>query len=432
MFHFIDGKRKALDTGTIPTENLPLKSHETKSSTRRPIVRQYGPSTSTASPHVEKTEDFDDFVRKVKGLVLEPWELIACNTTEIRIELRDTDYSIPKYVLHVDSCLQFSLHVFNWLLPDEHNIYMTHRCHINSHGVSELLFSIFTDFKICEGLRQDEYFNSIAKDPVDATHKSLSDSDVYRHTVLKSINMETSYGVVVVLRSAKCMLLVKVVSDDQEICEMCNKLQKKMNRQQSRKERKDKDPAKAKAPLAACGPEKLRATVVAERLRCKDLEAKVKRLQVQIEKHGISVSEPLEKDLLAIMSGQNLETTPHMKFFWEQQMHLLQSTKMGRRYHPQVIRFALSIHCKSPSAYRELRESGALILPSERVLRDYKNYFKPGAGITKENIEELKGKTSEFTGVQKYVAVIMDEMKIQENLVFDKTSGETSWIYRPG
>ena len=97
---------------------------------------------------------------------------------------------------------------------------------------------------------------------------------------------------------------------------------------------------------------------------------------------------------------------------------------MGWRYHPQMIRFALSIHCKSPSAYRELRESGALILPSERVLRDYKNYFKPGAGIKKENIEELKEKTSEFSGIQKYVAVIMDEMKIQENLVFDKTSGE--------
>ena len=97
---------------------------------------------------------------------------------------------------------------------------------------------------------------------------------------------------------------------------------------------------------------------------------------------------------------------------------------MGRRYHPQMIRFAISIHCKSPSAYRELRDSGALILPSERVLHDYKNYFKPGAGITKENIEELKEITSEFCGIQKCVAVIMDEMKIQENLVFDKTSGE--------
>ena len=105
-------------------------------------------------------------------------------------------------------------------------------------------------------------------------------------------------------------------------------------------------------------------------------------------------------------------------------MQLLQSKKMGRRYHPQVIRFALSIHCKSPSAYRELRDSGALILPSERVLRDYKNYFKPKTGIAKENIDSLKEKVSLFTSTQRYVAVIMDEMKIQSNLVFDKTSGE--------
>jgi hypothetical protein len=48
----------------------------------------------------------------------------------------------------------------------------------------------------------------------------------------------------------------------------------------------------------------------------------------------------------------------------------------------------LSLHGKSPSAYRELRDSGALILPSERVLRDYKNYFKPKVGINSEKKAE--------------------------------------------
>ena len=119
--------------------------------------------------------------------------------------------------------------------------------------------------------------------------------------------------------------------------------------------------------------------MIADRIHLKDLEARLEKMQPQSEKHGVNVSKPLEKDLLTIMSGQNLDSTPHMKFFWEQQMRLLQTKKMGHRYLPQVIRFALSIHCKSPSAYRELRESGALILPSERVLRDYKSYFKPGA-----------------------------------------------------
>ena len=212
-----------------------------------------------------------------------------------------------------------------------------------------------------------------------------------------------------------CQLLIARADDEEQvICDPSKKLQRNIVVQQNRKKHSTSAPAKDKAPLAACSAEKLRATVVEKRLECKQLKNKVKYLQGKIEKSGVSVSEPLEKGLLTIMSGQNLDSTPHLKFFWEQQIHLVKTKKMGHRYHPQMIRFALSIHCKCP-AYRELRDSGALILPSERVLRDYKNYFRPAAGIVKENVEELKDRASKFTGIQKYVAVIMDEMKIQEN-----------------
>ena len=237
--------------------------------------------------------------------------------------------------------------------------------------------------------------------------------------------METNFRVMVILRAVDCMILFNQdVCMEQVICEICLGLQKKIYQHQARKERTSNAPAKDKAPLAACGAEKLQATVIADHIRLKDLEARLEKMKLQIAKHGVNVSKPLEKDLLAIMSNKNLDATPHMKFFWEQQMRLLQTNKMGHRYHPQVIRFALSIHCKSALAYKEIRQSGALILPSERVLKDYKNYFKPGAGIIKENIEELKEKTSAYTDIQQYVSVIMDEMKIQENLVFDKSSGE--------
>ena len=124
------------------------------------------------------------------------------------------------------------------------------------------------------------------------------------------------------------------------------------------------------------------------------------------------------------MSGQNLEATPHMKFFWEQQINLFKSEKFGRRYHPEIIRFDLSLHATSPAAYRQITESKALILPSERVLRDYKTYFKPKAGINLENIDTLRNKTSSLSGIQRYMVVVIDEMKIQANLVFDKYSGD--------
>jgi hypothetical protein len=89
------------------------------------------------------------------------------------------------------------------------------------------------------------------------------------------------------------------------------------------------------------------------RLKCKTLEDYLEKLQRKIDDEGVSVSDSLGKDLLKIMAGQNLEATPHMKFFWQEQMKLLQAKKMGRRYHPQIIRFALSLHGKSTSAYRE-------------------------------------------------------------------------------
>ena len=39
-------------------------------------------------------------------------------------------------------------------------------------------------------------------------------------------------------------------------------------------------------------------------------------------------------------------------------------------------------------------------------------------------MRNLREKTSKYTDIQRYVTVVMDEMKIQENLVFDKSSNE--------
>ena len=118
---------------------------------------------------------------------------------------------------------------------------------------------------------------------VDQSHSSFSVSDVVCHIVPKSIGMETNYRVLVVLRSVDCMVLFdKDVSEEQVICKTCQKLQKQIN------PATNKEGAKVfKAPLAACSAEKLRATVVADRLRCKELEKRIKNLQSKI----VSVSE---------------------------------------------------------------------------------------------------------------------------------------------
>ena len=383
------------------------------------------PAQDTASTSKVPVQSIKELAVRLQQEDIEPWQLGTSNEEEMRIELTDSIHDISKYTVVVNSALEFTVFVFHWPVPDENPLYKENKRSVKNIDVVDLLRWIESS-AVCDGLAEDGEVRSevmsIAVDPTEMP--GPSPTSIVRHSVPKSIGVEDPYfEVSLTYRAVGCQVLTGT-EHSMKSCKVCMSALNAVKRAAKAKSKSSAAPAKPRAPLSACGPEKLRATVVSSRLQVKDLEDRLQELQRKIEQHGIGVSEALEKDILTIMGGQSLEATPHMKFFWQEQMKLLQSSKMGRRYHPQVIRFALSIHSKSPSAYRELRDSGALILPSERVLRDYKNYFKPKAGISKDNVESLREKTSSFSPVQKYVAIIMDEMKIQANLVFDKVSGD--------
>jgi hypothetical protein len=77
-----------------------------------------------------------------------------------------------------------------------------------------------------------------------------------------------------------------------------------LERAERKKSRASSTPARSKAFLSACGPEKLCATVI--EMRLKTLEDQLEKLQRKIDDKGVSVSDSLEKDLLKIIAGQNL------------------------------------------------------------------------------------------------------------------------------
>ena len=409
----------------MPTENLPTKSHEVPKAGRRILVRHdIQPSTSQ-----EETTSFEHIsaagMSTVEELIahldtLQTWKVEELQDKEVSIKLFENPYSVPKYTVLVNSGLEFSVFAYQWPIPDDHEMYKgTNRSVRNCH-MKDLLKKL-ESCSVCVGLPDTDEVKDVAVDP---TTQEYTPGAVVRHSVPKEPTAEEpNFEVFVSCRSVDCRMIKEAISAEKKSCQPCATAFNSVNRAIRRKSKASAEPAKSKASLSACGTEKLRATVQATRLECKELQDRLKHLQTKIEKDGIDISKSLETDLLKIMGGQNLESTPHMKFFWEQ-MALLQTNKMGRRYHPQVIQFALSVHGKSPSAYRELRDSGALILPSERMLRDYKNYFKPKAGINQENIECLRDKTKQFTDLQRYVVLVKDEMKIQSNLVFDKVSGD--------
>ena len=136
-----------------------------------------------------------------------------------------------------------------------------------------------------------------------------------RDTIIFFIAVNVDFEVFVSCRSADCRVIRQAACVEKNCCQPCATAFNAVNRVVKRESKASAEPAKSKASLAACGAEKLRATVQATRLECKQLQDRLKHLQTKIEKDGVGVCASLETELLKIMGGQNLKSTPHMKFF---------------------------------------------------------------------------------------------------------------------
>ena len=163
------------------------------------------------------------------------------------------------------------------------------------------------------------------------------------------------------------------------------------------------------------------------------LERVKQRISQAIEKDGIVVDEATHSDLKTIVNESAKKATDlfpdgsFQQLFWEQQQQA-SSVKDSRsmRWHPLMIKWCIYLRHLSSGAYEALRSSDCVKLPSQRTLRDYTHYVRalPGflADVDEQLIEAAKLSTCEE--FQKYVVLVMDEMHIKEDLVYDKHSGE--------
>ena len=88
----------------------------------------------------------------------------------------------------------------------------------------------------------------------------------------------------------------------------------------------------------------------------------------------------------------------------------------------------MNLKLLSSAAYHSLRTSGFVKLPSERTLRDYTHFFKSKTGFQGEVDamlkRELKVDEIDARDMNRYVILLIDEMKIKESLVYDKHSSQ--------
>ena len=156
------------------------------------------------------------------------------------------------------------------------------------------------------------------------------------------------------------------------------------------------------------------------------------RLAAAIQEHGTPVDSELHEDLSQIMQDNTskiLDAYPPDSFarmFWEQQLH---ANSLGNacsmRWEPMMIRWCLYLRHLSSSAYETLRSSGAIKLPSQRTLRDYTHFTNATTGFCSEVDRQIMdlAKIETCPEREKCVILLMDEMHIKENLVYNKHTG---------
>ena len=124
------------------------------------------------------------------------------------------------------------------------------------------------------------------------------------------------------------------------------------------------------------------------------------------------------------LTGEIQQKYPEDSFrrlFWEQQLQALKAKDCRQvRWHPALIKLCLHLKFKSSSSYDALRSTGVLTLPSERTLRDYTHWMKSEVGFQSVVNEQLIMEADVKEEKDKYVVLVFDEMKIREDLVFDK------------
>lgn len=162
----------------------------------------------------------------------------------------------------------------------------------------------------------------------------------------------------------------------------------------------------------------------------KEVEKLKQVIEASNEKHGVKVGESVHADLSNIMeemSGEILEKYPVGSFrrvFWEQQLEAVRKKDRRQiRWHPAIIKWCLHLKFISSGAYHALRSS-LLVLPSERTLRDYTHVLKRGVGFLPDVTAQLVSEADIHEDKDRYVVLMWDEMKIKEDLVFDKHTCE--------
>ena len=341
----------------------------------------------------------------------DPWRILLNKKYERVIVGFISEEGDVIYKVAVDEALEFTIEYLSLELPANHHIYKQYKRSVAKIRIQWLLESVCS-FNKCNGVTNPEL-------------KAFGEQCILEMKPMCGYNSQRCKldgENLLMLRSNSCLALIS----DGAICNECKNVMKQLKRKLDLADQNKNKPINAKCPLNRVTSGQLSQAIKDMRRSQKKLEIKIKELNQQIKANSIALDVDLHNDFQDLIDNvkQEFPDDSFEKLFWEQQKKAFQCDPRRRRWHPMMIRFALHIHLRSPSAYRALRESGVVKLPSERCLRDYSNAFHPRQGFNNSTFDDLKHQAFKLQGIGKYAVLAFDEISIKDDLVFDVHTGE--------
>lgn len=144
----------------------------------------------------------------------------------------------------------------------------------------------------------------------------------------------------------------------------------------------------------------------------------------------IILSQNDHEDFSAILQQVIPDCPERLKTFLTSQRDAGLRKSTGRRWNKEIIRLCLTLWCRSPRGYVDVRSSGFVVLPSTRILQYYKNAVNQTSGFNKDMfhwmLNEAKNRNLSPEGYEG--GLLIDEMTIQQDIQFSKKGGTLKLI----
>jgi len=339
------------------------------------------------------------------------------------VKLHDAEFPQMMCMVTVNKDFTYTVRVHNSSLDIAHELFASIPKHVLS--VKDLLCVLrrIDEYSVCCGNFEPRFTELFDDSSVSVAYKEGDFGLSCAGSRIKST-----------IRSIKCSLLVS----DSVRCGCCQGYRKTLFRK--------KGLSKGSSPLVSVlSPYHTNSSMSREQLIRKNqglvrsrkaLAIKVKRrnakLQTEFERNTIGLSEKDSSDIRNIMMDNTKlvemeypDPESFQRLFWEQQAKFNRAkSAKGMRWHPMIIKWCLYLRYKSRAAYTAMKSAGFIHLPSDRTLQDYSNFNSSDTGFSVEASKLLLKEIKDYSNEQKFVGVLFDEMRVREDLVYDRTSGE--------